>query len=285
VKTRVLLIGVGLIGGSLALAMKKHRHVIVVGADINTNEVQVANQLGIVDYVAEDIKTEAAQADYIVLATPVEYTTAWIHDLSTWKLKETVIVTDVGSTKGEIMKAAEALNKKRISFIGGHPMAGSHTSGAVNARADLFCSARYILTPFENEQKEKIDALMHLLEPTGAQFVPLDAATHDQITGVVSHLPHVIATSLVRQVKGYSAQNHLVTEMAAGGFRDITRIASSNPHMWRDILKQNRSMLLTLLDDWMKEMEQVKLLVEKGDGHELFDYFSDAKEFRDSLHA
>ncbi|MDD1512343.1 prephenate dehydrogenase [Priestia megaterium] len=284
-KTRVLLIGVGLIGGSLALAMKKHRHVAVVGADINTNEVQVANQLGIVDYVAEDIKTEAAQADYIVLATPVEYTTAWIHDLSTWKLKETVIVTDVGSTKGEIMKAAEALNKKRISFIGGHPMAGSHTSGAVNARADLFCSARYILTPFENEQKEKIDALMHLLEPTGAQFVPLDAATHDQITGVVSHLPHVIATSLVRQVKGYSAQNHLVTEMAAGGFRDITRIASSNPHMWRDILKQNRSMLLTLLDDWMKEMEQVKLLVEKGDGHELFDYFSDAKEFRDSLHA
>ncbi|MBT2254987.1 prephenate dehydrogenase [Priestia megaterium] len=284
-KTRVLLIGVGLIGGSLALAMKKHRHVTVVGADINTNEVQVANQLGIVDYVAEDIKTEAAQADYIVLATPVEYTTAWIHDLSTWKLKETVIVTDVGSTKGEIMKAAEALNKKRISFIGGHPMAGSHTSGAVNARADLFCSARYILTPFENEQKEKIDALMHLLEPTGAQFVPLDAATHDQITGVVSHLPHVIATSLVRQVKGYSAQNHLVTEMAAGGFRDITRIASSNPHMWRDILKQNRSMLLTLLDDWMKEMEQVKLLVEKGNGHELFDYFSDAKEFRDSLHA
>ncbi|MED3938289.1 prephenate dehydrogenase [Priestia megaterium] len=284
-KTRVLLIGVGLIGGSLALAMKKHRHITVVGADINTNEVQVANQLGIVDYVAEDIKTEAAQADYIVLATPVEYTTAWIHDLSNWKLKETVIVTDVGSTKGEIMKAAEALNKKRISFIGGHPMAGSHTSGAVNARADLFCSARYILTPFENEQKEKIDALMHLLEPTGAQFVPLDAATHDQITGVVSHLPHVIATSLVRQVKGYSAQNHLVTEMAAGGFRDITRIASSNPHMWRDILKQNRSMLLTLLDDWMKEMEQVKLLVEKGDGHELFDYFSDAKEFRDSLHA
>ena len=284
-KTRVLLIGVGLIGGSLALAMKKHRHVTVVGADINTNEVQVANQLGIVDYVAEDIKTEAAQADYIVLATPVEYTTAWIHDLSTWKLKETVIVTDVGSTKGEIMKAAQALNKKRISFIGGHPMAGSHTSGAVNARADLFCSARYILTPFENEQKEKIDALMHLLEPTGAQFVPLDAATHDQITGVVSHLPHVIAASLVRQVKGYSAQNHLVTEMAAGGFRDITRIASSNPHMWRDILKQNRSMLLTLLDDWMKEMEQVKLLVEKGDGHELFDYFSDAKEFRDSLHA
>lgn len=284
-KIRVLLIGVGLIGGSLALAMKKHRHVTVVGADINTNEVQVANQLGIIDYVAEDIKTEAAQADYIVLATPVEYTTAWIHDLSTWKLKETVIVTDVGSTKGEIMKAAQALNKKRISFIGGHPMAGSHTSGAVNARADLFCSARYILTPFENEQKEKIDALMHLLEPTGAQFVPLDAATHDQITGVVSHLPHVIATSLVRQVKGYSANNHLVTEMAAGGFRDITRIASSNPHMWRDILKQNRSMLLTLLDDWMKEMEQVKLLVEKGDGHELFDYFSDAKEFRDSLHA
>ncbi|RDZ17564.1 prephenate dehydrogenase [Priestia megaterium] len=284
-KTRVLLIGVGLIGGSLALAMKKHRHVTVVGADINTNEVQLANQLGIVDYVAEDIKTEAAQADYIVLATPVEYTTAWIHDLSTWKLKETVIITDVGSTKGEIMKAAQALNKKRISFIGGHPMAGSHTSGAVNARADLFCSARYILTPFENEQKEKIDALMHLLEPTGAQFVPLDAATHDQITGVVSHLPHVIATSLVRQVKGYSANNHLVTEMAAGGFRDITRIASSNPHMWRDILKQNRSMLLTLLDDWMKEMEQVKLLVEKGDGHELFDYFSDAKEFRDSLHA
>lgn len=284
-KTRVLLIGVGLIGGSLALAMKKHRHVTVVGADINTNEVQAAKQLGIIDYVAEDIKTEAAQADYIVLATPVEYTTAWIHDLSTWKLKETVIVTDVGSTKGEIMKAAQVLNKKRISFIGGHPMAGSHTSGAVNARADLFCSARYILTPFENEQKEKIDALMHLLEPTGAQFVPLDAATHDQITGVVSHLPHVIATSLVRQVKGYSAQNHLVTEMAAGGFRDITRIASSNPHMWRDILKQNRSMLLTLLDDWMKEMEQVKLLVEKGDGHELFDYFSDAKEFRDSLHA
>ncbi|TYR81676.1 prephenate dehydrogenase [Priestia megaterium] len=284
-KQRVLLVGVGLIGGSIALSMKQHEWLEVVGTDLNLHELKKAKQLHIIDEIATNIELEAARADYIVLATPVEQTTKWIHTLSAWRLKPTVLITDVGSTKGGIMKAAEALREKNATFIGGHPMAGSHKSGVGNARADLFCEARYMLTPFEDEKQEKIDALMHLLAPTNAQFVPIDACTHDQITGVVSHLPHVIATSLVRQVKGYSLTNELITEIAAGGFRDITRIASSSPYMWRDILKQNRNTLLTLLDDWMKEMEQVKQLLEKGDGHELFNYFSDAKEFRDSLHA
>ncbi|AQX54529.1 prephenate dehydrogenase [Priestia flexa] len=283
-KKRVLLIGVGLIGGSLALSIKKNENVHIVGADINIEELRVAMAHAVIDEQADDVKKEAEMADYIILATPVEETANWIHVLSKWTLQQNVVITDVGSTKVAVMETAFLLKEKGVTFIGGHPMAGSHQSGASNARADLFYEARYMLTPFEDENPQKIDALMHLLAPTQAHFVFIDAITHDQVTGVISHLPHVIATSLVRQVKGYSAKNTLITEMAAGGFRDLTRIASSSPHMWRDILKQNRYTLLALLDDWMKEMEQVKNLLEKGDSHELFHYFSDAKQFRDSLH-
>ncbi|KOO43494.1 prephenate dehydrogenase [Priestia koreensis] len=281
--TKVLLVGVGLIGGSVALSMKKQQDIVIAGYDIHTSNLEMAKSKGIIDEMVLDVQIEAERADLIILGTPVEQTIQFMEKLAEWDLKDQAIITDVGSTKWSIMKAAERLNESGKTFIGGHPMAGSHESGAVHARADLFRGARYVLTPSAETTVAQLEMLTKWLSDTEANFITMDAKEHDQVTGVISHLPHMIAASLVRQVEEHANKNNLVRQMAAGGFRDITRIASSSPVMWRDISRQNRETLLDLLEDWMKEMQQVKQLLEKSDQQELYTYFSDAKTFRDSI--
>ncbi|MCM3005017.1 prephenate dehydrogenase [Priestia koreensis] len=281
--TRVLLVGVGLIGGSVALSMKKQQDIVIAGYDIHTSNLEMAKSRGIIDEMVSDVRRAAEQADLIILGTPVEQTIQFMEKLAEWDLKDQAIITDVGSTKWSIMKAAERLNELGKTFIGGHPMAGSHESGAAYATADLFRGARYVLTPSAETTVAQLEMLTKWLSNTEANFITMDAKEHDQVTGVISHLPHMIAASLVRQVEEHANKNNLVRQMAAGGFRDITRIASSSPVMWRDISRQNRETLLDLLEDWMKEMQQVKQLLEKSDQQELYTYFSDAKTFRDSI--
>ncbi|UNL83011.1 prephenate dehydrogenase [Priestia koreensis] len=281
--TKVLLVGVGLIGGSVALSMKKQQDIVIAGYDIHTPNLEMAKSKGIINEMVSDVRKAAEQADLIILGTPVEQTIQFMEKLAEWDLKDQAIITDVGSTKWSIMKAAERLNESGKTFIGGHPMAGSHESGAAYATADLFRGARYVLTPSAETTVAQLEMLTKWLSDTEANFITMDAKEHDQVTGVISHLPHMIAASLVRQVEEHANKNNLVRQMAAGGFRDITRIASSSPVMWRDISRQNRDTLLDLLEDWMKEMQQVKQLLEKSDQHELYTYFSDAKTFRDSI--
>lgn len=278
----VLLIGVGLIGGSVALAIKKEHHARVIGYDVNIDNCKLAQKLGIIDDYTEIYERIAEKADLIILSCPVEIAECFLEKLSKLALKEDVLITDVGSTKGRIMEKAELLFGHSNAYIGGHPMAGSHKVGPGSAKAHLFENAYYVLTPSQNANG-KVDQLKEWLKGTKANFIIMDPKQHDLVTGVVSHFPHVVAASLVRQVQGHAAQDKNIQFLAAGGFRDITRIASSSPVMWRDIVQHNQPILLSLLEEWINEMREVKQLIERGDGEQLFTYFDGAKKFRDSL--
>lgn len=284
---RVFVIGLGLIGGSLALCIKKqHPDAVIAGYDINSKQAGLALALGIIDEAVPAIQEGASSADLIVISAPVKETEAIIRQLASLPLKEDVIITDTGSTKQKIVKqAASSLNSGKVTFIGGHPMAGSHKSGITAAKEILFENAFYLLTPDEKTPEKKVELLKNWLVGTRAKFLILPPDQHDYLTGIVSHFPHIIAASIVRQTEKLAQSQQLIPRLAAGGFHDITRIASSSPEMWRDILLQNKEVLLDLLDQWQNEMSFVKELLEKESEQEIeiYHYFSGAKQFRDGL--
>ncbi len=280
---QVLLVGTGLIGGSIALAIKKEHDVYIVGYDINEEQVKRAKEIGVIDEIGNHLLEEAEKADIIILASPVEVTVTLLEQLATCSLREHVILTDVGSTKVEIMRAASQLANRGITFIGGHPMAGSHKTGVESARAHLFENAFYILTPFPNTPEESIDQMKELLKGTRAHFLILDQNEHDYVTGIVSHFPHVVASGLVKLIKKHADENDFVTALASGGFRDITRIASSSPKMWTDIVMQNRTQLIHLIQEWITEMKQVEEMIECENKEGIYDFFFRSKQYRDSL--
>lgn len=283
-KGRVLIIGLGLIGGSLALCVKKrHKDSTIVGYDIFPEQAKLARMLGVVDELAQSIEESAKEADLILIATPVQETERIISLLADIPLKENVIISDTGSTKATIVKKAEKLIQKGVTFIGGHPMAGSHKSGVAAAREWLFENAFYLLTPPASTPEEKLHELKEWLVGTKAKFITISPEEHDYLTGVISHFPHVIAASLVHQAEKTSHEQSLVTRLAAGGFRDITRIASSSPEMWRDILLHNKEVILQLLKEWQQEMEEVAVMIENEDSDKIYQFFAQAKQFRDEL--
>lgn len=282
-KKRVLLIGTGLIGGSIALAIRKETEAVVIGYDINNEQAEKAKQLSVIDKVATNFRKEAECAELIILASPVEETIKIMRELATYQLKENVLITDVGSTKRNIMNLANELWNGDITFIGGHPMAGSHKTGVESAKAHLLENAFYVLTPQPCTSYEKIEELKDLLKGTKANFLVLDAAEHDYIVGVVSHFPHIIASGLVTHVKKHANRNPFINILAAGGFRDITRIASSSPRMWKDIVLQNRDNLLDLLDDWIMEIRNIQSIIQTGNEHLIAGFFEEAKIYRDAL--
>ncbi|WP_066366467.1 prephenate dehydrogenase [Neobacillus fumarioli] len=283
---RVFVIGLGLIGGSLALCIKKeHADTTIVGFDINLEQVRLAKMLGVIDEPAENIHDGAKDADLIIIAAPVTESESIIQTLAELPLKPEVIITDTGSTKKLLVEKASCLTNQGITFIGGHPMAGSHKSGVSAAKDILFENAFYLLTPVQQVDEQKVTLLKQWLRGTNAKFLTLSPESHDYLTGIVSHFPHIIAASIVRQTEKLADTEGLIPRLAAGGFRDITRIASSSPKMWKDILLHNRDNLIHLLNQWQDEMNGIKQILENGDGQEIFSYFQKAKEFRDGLPA
>ncbi|GGB54653.1 prephenate dehydrogenase [Fictibacillus barbaricus] len=279
----VLLIGVGLIGGSIALAIKKEHEATIFGYDVYADNTQTAVNLGVIDEAVTDFSQIASTVDLIIIATPVEETLKVMKRLASIRPTIKALVMDVGSTKKAIMNEAENMAKQSIRFIGGHPMAGSHKTGVESAKAHLIENAFYFLTPNSITSEIDIDETKNWLRGTRAKFLVADPDEHDFLTGIVSHFPHLIASSLVRLAQNHAVKNPLIQQLAAGGFRDITRIASSSPKMWSDIVSQNKSHLLLLLNEWKDEMDEVIRFVEKGDPLELFEYFDGAKAFRDQL--
>lgn len=281
--THVLIVGLGLIGGSLALAIQKDPEVKVMGFDTDSHTVRKAKKLGVIHDMALNLKDSAKIADIIVFATPVNATLQLMNEAQHWQLKKDVILSDTGSTKKIIMEKAKSLKKLGLTFIGGHPMAGSHKSGIEAAKAHLFENAYYMVTPLENEAEEKILILEKLLLPTKGKILRVTALEHDHMTAVVSHFPHLVAASLVHQLSSENEEYPFTRQLAAGGFRDITRIASSNPVMWRDITLQNRNELVNQLTKWQKEMDTVKTLLMQAEPSNIEHYFSRAKYVRDEL--
>ncbi len=281
---RVFVIGLGLIGGSLALCIKKeHPESIIYGYDISQDNLKLAKMLGVIDEIATTIEIGAQSADLIIISTPVKETEKIIDILSAMELKQNVVITDVGSTKSVITNKSQVLLNKGVTFIGGHPMAGSHKSGVSASKVILFENAFYLLTPHEQISDQKVQQLLKWLKGTNAKFLIISPEEHDLLAGTISHMPHIVAASLVHQADHISERHELVTRLAAGGFRDITRIASSSPSMWRDILIHNKNVLIELLNDWKQEMDKVLSFIENERAEELYDYFLRAKNVRDGL--
>lgn len=282
--TKIAIFGVGLIGGSLALCFKGKPDLYVTGYTHLPELIHTYQEREVVDHATLSIEEAALDADFIFLCVPVSLISTYLDKLSHLPLKKGCIITDVGSTKASVIAHAEQLNLDSVYFIGGHPMAGSERAGVGAASALLFENAYYVLTPPENVPQDVVDHLGHLLEQTTrAQIVKVEPVMHDEIVGAISHLPHVIAVALVNQIRQYNQDNPLYRMLAAGGFRDITRIASSDPIVWRDILLNNRQIILSLLEDWNSGVADFIELLNQQDSRGIEEQFEKAGAFRDQL--
>ncbi|TMV51261.1 prephenate dehydrogenase [Paenibacillus mesophilus] len=281
--SKVAIIGVGLMGGSLALCFKGKPGIRVAGFDISPAELEKSLKRGVIDDACTSLEEAAADADFIFLCVPVGTLESYIDKLQQTRLKPGCIISDVGSTKASVAKYARSRVVPGVHYIGGHPMAGSERSGVEAAASHLYENAFYVLTPDEETPQDVYDRLVQLLQYTKAQIVRVDPKHHDEIVGAISHLPHVIAVALVNQVARYNERDGLYRSLAAGGFRDITRIASSHPDMWRDILLNNRHVLLRLLRDWNEEIAKFACMLEAGDGEAIASEFERAGSFRSQL--
>ncbi|QKS71102.1 prephenate dehydrogenase [Paenalkalicoccus suaedae] len=281
---QIALIGLGLIGGSLALAIKSGLpKAQIKGFDIDQNSVKLASTLQIIDEQAESLEDAVRDADIIILAAPVESTIKLIQQLETLPLQAGAIVTDVGSTKETVVVAGNKLQSKGVFFIGGHPMAGSHKTGVEASIERLFENAYYVLTPAEGVPDNKLIQLQNVLKGTKAKFIQLEPASHDRFAGLISHFPHIVASALVHHVAKAGDEDPLITQLAAGGFRDITRIASASPTMWRDILMHNKEQLLPMIQEWNAIMKNVEDMLHTDDDEAIYAFFADAKDVRDNL--
>ncbi len=271
---KLAVIGVGLIGGSFALALKKAGAVSrVVGIGRTPANLKLALERGIIDSTASD----AGDADLVLIAAPVGQYPGILASLSSSK----AIITDAGSTKRGVIAAARQKLKGNLSrFVPAHPIAGAEKSGAAAASADLFRDRRVVLTPIKESDHGAVSQVESLWEACGARVSRMTAKEHDAVLAAVSHLPHLLAYGLVHEVAGRKNSEQLFS-FAAGGFRDFTRIASSHPEMWRDICLANQDLLLDEVSRFSKKLLSVKKTLERGNGDALEKLFAEARRARD----
>ena len=277
---RVAIIGVGLIGGSFGLALRRAAFAgPIVGYDRDRAALERAVALQVIDHVAESASEAARGAELVVIAVPVKAAAPVLHDVAL-ALDPHAIVTDVGSTKLEVIAAArEELRERFPRFVGGHPISGRETSGVEAAAADLFKGARVVLTPLPETDPKALDLVRAAWEAAGGRVSTLTPRDHDRIFAAVSHLPHLLSFALVSEIASRPDAADLFS-FAAGGFRDFTRIAGSSPEMWRDIALQNREALLGELDRYGVRLAVFRELVEKGDGPALERLMAEARSAR-----
>ncbi len=278
----LVVIGVGLIGGSVSLALKKSGVVgRVTGVGRGRENLELAERLGIVDAWTHDIGEAVRDADVVLLAVPMsafESVFAAMADA----LPVHAVVTDAGSTKQSAIAAAKKFLPNPERFIAAHPIAGTEKSGSAAAFPELFEKALCVITPDEISDPQALEIVRNLWAKTGSHVLSMDAAEHDAFLASVSHLPHVAAFALVNAVRKQGSAEHDPFQFAAGGFRDFTRIASSSPEMWRDIALCNSKALVSQIDAFQKELNRLREALKDGDAERLMDEFSAAKEARDA---
>ena len=281
-KHKIGFVGLGLIGGSIAKAIRQYYpEYESVAFDKNKETLALATQESIIDVAATTIDDNFNHCNYIFLCTPVSFNTAYLKQLTNY-LHEDCILTDVGSVKSSIHKEVEALGIEEY-FIGGHPMAGSEKSGFINSKAMLIENAYYVLTPTRKVSQEKIDAYVKFVESLRSIPIILDYQEHDYATGTISHLPHIIASTLVNFVRDTDTKNELMKNLAAGGFKDITRIASSSPTMWQHICLKNKENISHILGEYIHSLEKAKMLIDQEDEHALYNMFDSSRNYRNSI--
>ena len=275
-------IGLGLIGGSIAKAIRQFvPDAEIVAFDKNKEALALATQESVIDVAVSSIDENFKNCEYLFLCAPVSYNTAYLKQLSGY-LDEDCILTDVGSVKSDIHREARRLGLNGY-FIGGHPMAGSEKSGYANSKAMLIENAYYVLTPSPGIPQEKINRFSKFVEQLRAIPVVMEPEEHDYVTGAISHLPHLIAASLVNFVRDHDTRTELMKNLAAGGFKDITRIASSSPTMWQHICVKNRENISQILGYYIQDLTQVKELVDQADEQGIYNLFDTSRNYRNSF--
>lgn len=274
-------IGLGLIGGSIARALKQNRNDIsILACDPDRETLQLALSEQIADKICECPDDSFLACDYIFLCAPVSCNDENLRRVMCFRKKE-CILTDVGSVKSPIFDRIEALGLTDC-FIGGHPMAGSERIGFANAKASLLENAYYIMAPASGVSPAQVDAFRNLILSTGAIPLLVDCQKHDYVTAAVSHLPHIIASSLVNLVRDHDSDG-LMKAIAAGGFKDITRIASSSPVMWQQICLTNAVNISSLLHDYIDSLCAIREELDSRDPDSLYRFFDNARLYRDSF--
>lgn len=280
---RLAVIGVGLIGGSLALALKEAGAVgEVVGCGRGKPNLEKAVELGVIDRYFRDPVDAVRDADVVFLATPVCSLASVTKSLLPG-LKPGAILTDGGSVKGEVARAVEPLLPDNVHFVPGHPIAGTEQSGAEAAFATLYQGKRCILTPTEKTTADALDLVSKMWTIAGSEVVQMPLEKHDRVLAAISHLPHMVAYSLVNSVGSYDHYEENILEYSAGGFRDFTRIASSDPTMWRDIALTNRDALVEMMEHFEKFLSELKEDIREGNDEKLFEFFHRSKQLRDAI--
>ena len=273
----LVVIGTGLIGGSVALALKKAGCVErITGVGRSVANLEEAVRIGVIDDFNHDIATAVVDADMVLIAVPVAACDQVFATLAE-SLSERAIITDAGSTKQSVMASAEKHLKHVSRFVPAHPIAGTEHSGAAAAFAELFEDKKCILTPNEQTNAKALAQVQAMWQAVGADVKIMSAAEHDDVLAAVSHLPHLAAFALVNAV----GKGEHTFRFAAGGFRDFTRIASSSPEMWRDIALCNQSAIVDKIDALQEELSVLRDALKAGDADALLDKFSSAKQARD----
>ena len=278
---KMTIIGVGLLGASLAKACKERGLVEeVAGYGRNRENLEKARALKIIDYCPADLAEAVKDADLIVLCTPVTTIIPLIQNMIA-RIRPGALITDVGSVKEPIVKEAEKLVPKGVFFVGSHPIAGGENSGLEASTANLYQGAKCIVTPTDKTNNSALEKISALWQAVGMQIINLSAEEHDFVFGAVSHLPHIVVYALMNTLGSLRTQdNREVTAFSGAGLKDITRIASSDPVMWRDICLSNRNHSLDLIDRFQNKLDEIRSTIEKGDGQALKEEFIAANKYR-----
>ena len=281
----IYIAGLGLIGASMALGIKRdHPDYKILGYNRSQASRDIALERGMIDRATDDFASFAPLADVIILTLPIKQTIAFIKELVNLDLKEGVIISDAGSTKSAIVTTAEkCFADKPIRFVGAHPMAGSHKTGAASADVNLFENAYYIFTPSSLTTPDTLEEMKDLLSGLHARFIEIDVTEHDRVTSQISHFPHILASGLMEQTASYAEEHEMARRFAAGGFRDMTRIAESEPGMWTSILLSNREIIIERIEDFKRRLDEVGQAISKGDENQIWNFFNQAREQRQAM--
>jgi len=280
---QITILAPGLIGGSLAKALKANGFTgEIVGWGRRESSLNKALELGVIDRYSLDLSQAISGAEVIVIATPTLIAAEMLKQLAPL-VNEEVIITDVASVKGNLLSVAkQAFGTVPANLVLAHPIAGSEKSGVAAAKADLFVNHRVIVTPTEQTNPQALQTVKSLWQSVGAELVDMPVDEHDKVLAATSHLPHVLAYTLVDALAGNPEQQNIF-RFAAGGFRDFTRIASSDPTMWHEISLANRDALLTIIDEFSAQLANVREAIATGDSENILGCFNRAKTARDKF--
>ncbi|MDL2280574.1 prephenate dehydrogenase/arogenate dehydrogenase family protein [Selenomonadales bacterium OttesenSCG-928-I06] len=278
----VAIIGLGLLGSSLGLALRKtfEGEIAIVGFDNDPEAMNSALKLKAVHYVTNNIKVAVEQAEVVFLALPMLQMIYVVKEIAPY-MKKDAVITDVGSTKEHITEDILALLPPGVHFVPAHPMAGSEKSGPLAASADLFVGKKYVITPYKGINEEAVDKVKNLIEKMGADEHKMDIKKHDRIISLTSHIPQITSSALVNIIEEENIRS--VSSLMGSGFESMTRLASSDPHMWTDICLTNRENIIKDIDKLRNMLNELKVAILEGDREKISQYFQKSQSIKASL--